>query len=951
VFQDSRGFIWIGTQSGLCYYDGIRFTAFTTADGLGGNNIADIVEDHQGNLWVGTSGGGVCRIPLYIQNGRTIKTFTIADGLMSNDVNALFVDKSGKVWCATADGVSTYTDGKFTAFAPDNLFLGEKEGTYAILEDANGDMWFATAIGVLLRYSKGVITGYLHHKLSWSPISGLLQDKRGNLWVTTFHRGVYTLKPEALIHDGEKAIYHHDVTNVLPHNIVSSLFEDNRGNIWLGTDAGLCKLVRGSFQLFTTANGLANEQISDIMQDREGNLWFATYNGVSKLPSEKFLNYTVANGFRDSAIKSLLQDSEGSIWCCTNAGVTKLSHGLVTNYTHVQGLGNEYVHVVFRDRSGALWFGTYSGISKLPSPRSKRFWNYSKPDADGSTVVRAGFQDRQGALWFGMSRYVRRFAKGVWMDYRVSDEPADEVVAIQEDRTGSIVVATAHFVVRKFEAGRFVACPPSQAIAGILIGTMYIDKNGDYWFGTSNNNGVIHYIPSADGKEEGTFIRYDVAECAEDNVVRSIIQDSEGKFWFATTGGVVRFNPHAEPARHIQRRLTFNDGLASNHVYACLQDKDGSLWFGTANGLSHYNPKEDTPDTCRPPVYITRISIAGEDFPLTPFGTKMHVAGMTPDRTLDLGYTQNSVAFEWAGLSFRDESGVQYQYMLEGSDKDWSPVTESHYINYAQLPAGNYRFKVIARNVDGVWSEQPATVSFVINPPFWQRWWFITLTLVAIGAVVHTVYRYRINRIIEMERMRTKIAMDLHDDIGSTLGSIALYSELAKTQVGHATPLALEFLNKIGELSREAVDAMGEIVWSIDPRHDNLQHVIIHIRDYATKLCQAKGLRYRFAIPKEVHKIEIPVDIRRNLYLIAKEGLNNIIKHSGATSVDMQMSVNNNSLELRISDNGKGFDVKSAKSGHGLLNMQKRAAMLKGTLTFQSEIGKGTTVLLNVKIA
>jgi two-component sensor histidine kinase len=326
---------------------------------------------------------------------------------------------------------------------------------------------------------------------------------------------------------------------------------------------------------------------------------------------------------------------------------------------------------------------------------------------------------------------------------------------------------------------------------------------------------------------------------------------------------------------------------------------------------------------------------------------------------IELSYDNNTISFEFAGTSYRDETKVRYDYCLEGFDKKWNKSTKRNYAAYTHLPPGKYTFKVYSINGEGVRSIQPAVFSFRILPPYWQTWWFITsiilISLFLTSALTILIYRIRVAQKLKVEWMRTKIATDLHDDIGTSLSSIAIFSQLAKRKIKESENITEEYLDRIEKTSRHLIDAMGDIVWSINPQNDSLEDAILKMEDYAVKLFEAKGMDVHITVSSEIGDINLPIDIRRNLLLIFKEMVTNVAKHSDASNTSIEIRIDksdnkNKSLIIKVEDDGTGFNVDKNYSGSGLKNLKSRADSIGGELSISSLPQYGTAYLFSLKM-
>jgi signal transduction histidine kinase len=376
-----------------------------------------------------------------------------------------------------------------------------------------------------------------------------------------------------------------------------------------------------------------------------------------------------------------------------------------------------------------------------------------------------------------------------------------------------------------------------------------------------------------------------------------------------------------------------------------------NLWIGTSKGLFRFTPE---PETSRPapPILITKLTIAGEEQPISELGEKLLVEP-------DLEVSRNNLQIEFVSPNFSFTTTQKYEYKLEGADADWSPPTLHRAVNYANLSPGRYRFMVRAVRADGSSSEAPAVMSFMILPPIWQRWWFVTgaLVLMAIPAAAFGRYRYhqrkavraaqqalrksREERLAELERVRGRIAADLHDDIGSNLTRISLISEVAQRKLDGADPPVGEHLSSIGKLSRELVDSMSDIVWAINPHKDHLADLSQRMRHFASDLFTARQVQFRFTAVDFDRDIQVGANLRREFFLIFKEGVNNIARHSACTEAEIELLTGEDNLVLILSDNGKGFDLSKSSTGHGLVSMRERTRALGGELEMSSTPGQG----------
>jgi signal transduction histidine kinase len=412
-----------------------------------------------------------------------------------------------------------------------------------------------------------------------------------------------------------------------------------------------------------------------------------------------------------------------------------------------------------------------------------------------------------------------------------------------------------------------------------------------------------------------------------------ITEDREGHLYVATAQGLDQLDPVSGNIKH----FTTRDGLASGDILAAYCAPNGSLWFGTTKGLSRFIPAAETPKQT-PPIRIVNVFVAGAR-------QNISVLGETSMGIADLPANQNQLEIDFVGLSFAPGEVLQYQYRLEGANANWSTPTNQRTVNFANLAPGPYRFDVRAINSDGLISSQPATITFRVLRPIWLRWWFLSLAALAVAGVAFVAYRYRVRRLVELERVRTRIATDLHDDIGANLTRISLLSELARQQRGNGN-----LLTSITDIARESVSSMNDIVWAISPEHDRLLDLTRRMRRHAEDVFALRDVKLNFNAPATDAGMHLRVSIRRDVLLIFKEAVNNAARHSQCTEVSIKFECDRHLLRLQISDNGEGFELNCESAGHGLRSMERRATSLGGTLRVESQPKQGTTVKLNLPL-
>jgi signal transduction histidine kinase len=382
------------------------------------------------------------------------------------------------------------------------------------------------------------------------------------------------------------------------------------------------------------------------------------------------------------------------------------------------------------------------------------------------------------------------------------------------------------------------------------------------------------------------------------------------------------------------------------NMSATFKDADGKIYFGSTDaGIIYFKPEELKDNDYIPPVYITDFKLFNKPVYANDVDSILK-SPIELTKEITLSYNQNVISFEFAALNYIHPEKNQYAYKLESFDKDWIYTDASkRFVNYTNLDPGEYTFKVKGSNNDGVWNPMETTIKLIITPPFWQTWWFRALIVLAATMIVYALYRYRLQQVLKVQNIRNKIAGDLHDDIGSTLNSISIYSEVAKNDDNRRT----HSLTMIGESSRKVIDAMSDIVWTINPDNDSFEKIILRMRSLSYNLLRAKKIEFTFRADDNLNDLKLSLEERRNFYLIFKEALNNLIKYSQAKKVSILLEKNSRNISLLIRDDGVGFDPEKKYNGNGLTNIRRRAKEINAKLIMESGQGIGTSIQLILK--
>ncbi|MEW6367675.1 MAG: two-component regulator propeller domain-containing protein [Acidobacteriota bacterium] len=966
ILCDSKGYVWLCTTEGLSRYDGYEFRNYGIANGLPHPSVSDIVEAGEGRYWVAT-GGGLCLFDAV--RGGKFTVYRPEETGGGRYVGTIRRSRFGWLWCATSAGLfkmQQYGDRmqfeKVDFGIPPLAWEGPR--VLDIVEDRSGRLWIA-AEGELHRYDSKTRTAARIPGFA-PPSNGvgvLFADRDGRIWVGTTN-GVYVLALDA---GGEARLERSWEAAQLPlMSHITSLFQSSDGTIWVGAFRGLTSFRpdadAGGFDLrsYTKANGLSDVGISSLAEDRDGNLWVGTeVGGVMKISQSGFVSYDQADGLGGTRIDAIFEDLQGDLcvytthldnitisrWTGSGFRVTRPNLPRGITYT---GWGTH--QLALQDHTGEWWIPTGQGLCRYPRASSPDALATMPPKAvmtsrDGLPVdeIFRLHEDPTGDIWIGtigptagnLSCWHRESGK---LQRYVEGVPPEAPTAFREDRAGNLWIGFYLRGLARRRGERFDRFTEKEGAPAGFIFDLFLDSQGRMWV-ASHRGGVARI--DEPGAQHPSFTRYTTREGLSSNDVRCITEDRYGRIYVGTGRGVDRLDPRTGRIRH----YTTADGLASSEQQVAYRDRNGVLWFGTMAGLSRLDPAPDPPCT-PPPILIQGIRISGEALPISELGESEVAA-------LELGPTQNRIQLDFIGLGFAAGEVLRYQWRLDGADPDWGSPSPSRSVNYARLAPGRYRFLVRAVSSDGSTSTSPASVSFVVLPPIWRRWWFISVAVVFSASALLTANHLRVKRLLELERVRTRIATDLHDDIGASLSQITILSEVLRKKTGDQE---IEFsgpLDQIAKTSRELMEAMSDIVWAINPRRDRLSDLVIRMRRFASDMLASRGIALRMDVPDSSHgDTALGADLRRHVLLIFKEGVNNIVRHSKCGEVSIAMRIHGGWLSLLLRDDGTGFDLGSTTGhGQGLASMRARASSMGGCLDIRSRPGGGTEIELRVPVA
>ncbi len=903
IYQDSQGRMWFGAWGGISRYDGKRFWSYSRST----LRVLSICEDARGTMWIGTTFGIAQLAP-----GDTAFRWTAPLGppLPSNQIRALFRDRADNIWIGTSRGLALVNAAR-RRLTPAGLEALGRLPVTGITEDRDGAVLVANSRGIVrctLRDSTALLMAPV---LQGSAPTAMMVSRSGDLIAAPL------ASRKILRRRGPSWESILTLTSLDPTMTALSLCEDTRGDIWVGTALGLVIIKRGKVIWLTRKDGLPNQFIQTLFLDREGILWAGSEEGVLKLSNSFIVNYTAASGLPADHVIAIFQDHAGNSWFGTYHGAVLLQpSGALRTFGPDDGVPHPSVHDFCEDARGDVWIGTYDGlvlyshgnIRQSPIPALRK-----------GPVVRL-LRAPDGAIYCGMTRKILK----VLPDRTVvtvcgEQEIADgNVSALFLDGDGTLWFGTDSDGAGRCRGGHIERFSERDGLPDPWVTSIARDSHGRLWFGTQR--GIVVW----NGE------RFDPCPAAEDplrnGVVTFLVRDSSGALWCGTQQGVYVWQDS------LIEHLRSNDGLAADMARRGYVDPEGGIWIGTVGGVSHVDRSILQRAVDPPPVSIEGLVL--DDRP-----------GEMLDRA-SYSHEENTFTIHYNAVTFVDENRIEFRYRLAGLENEWQSAHNMRQARYTHLPPGTYEFLVQGRQPRSGWS-QARRFAFVIAPPVWARWWFLSAAFCLFAAAVAALVRARVRRLLEIERMRARIARDLHDEIGSNLSSIAMASELLKRQAVLGPPQQAK-LSQVSSIALSTMQGMKDIVWLINPDNDSLETLLLRMKDSTGPLLG--GISYTLQFPVHVNARSVSLDWKRNVFLLYKECLTNIAKHAHATAVQITVELMHDRFTLTVCDNGQGFGRAGAGGGNGLKNMEARARLLRGRFTLEQPPGAGTVVRLESRI-
>jgi ligand-binding sensor domain-containing protein/signal transduction histidine kinase len=955
--QTRDGYLWIGTHFGLVKFDGVQFTTFNQGNTKtmleSSDAITALVETSDGTLCIGTPRG------LLTLKDRKFTAYNTIKGLPHPSILSLGPASDGGVWVGTHHGLGHFRNGFCRAITNANVATTAID---SVLETQHGEVLAGTRRGfVRFRLRDEEHAEMLHRIPSAGFITRIAEDAQGRVWFNQV---------------GTNVIYRIENSQILAEPLPANPGERNaHGKEILITGAGVVVLTSRGACILKQADARLeplwelDAEPDCALPNSDGTIWVGTKeSGLVRLAQQTFHSFVPPTP-KLANIWTVSSSTNNDVWLGTDGGVIRLSEGELLSVPFAAAPEDEMpVHSIFVDRENNVWAGRggvgvwkYNGKTMV-----QQFTNVSLPH---SWRISAIAQGPDGRIWFGTDSGLYGSERGSLVQLHLPNLPRESIREITPVRDGSIWLGTCGGGVCRMSNNQITTFTTTDGLANNKVYVIFEDESGRLWIGTEN--GLSLYSNNA-------WFTFRTQQGLFDNVINHIEEDAFGRLWFSCNRGVYWMEKTtllevAAGKRNRANHVVYGegDGMVTSetngeHQPAGTKDSMGRIWFPTRRGVVRVDPAS-IPTVLQPPkVVVETVKADGEiayydsHSPLSSglvlfnrTGSDAFRLASGRGRFLEISFT--APVFEMAGKT-------RFEYRLDGQDNQWLDAGARRNVQYSNLRPGHYQFRVRACTNRGLCNEIGAAIGFTLQPHFSQTWWFQGLSAATAITLCVCIILYRLRvqkRFLALERdtalehQRSRIAQDMHDELGASLTKIAILGEVAKRELERKLP-AEAHLNSIAETAREAVDGLGQIVWTTNPANDTFESLFAYLREYAGEFFDRTSIECSFEFPMEIPLSPVTAELRRNIFLAAKEIMTNVVRHSEATQVVIRLKVESkrNTLlgfALEITDNGRGFNPEHLpRFSNGITSVRTRIASLGGTVNIFSEACRGTTVRIGV---
>jgi ligand-binding sensor domain-containing protein/signal transduction histidine kinase len=948
IYRDSRDFLWICTDDGVARFDGHQFVSYTSADGLPHMHINAILETRSGQYWLASDAGITQFDPAPNRNRFT--SYLPPPPSEKRYVNTLFEDSDGTLLVGTNGGLVRFVPGVERSNFKEIAFgaTSEKHGSAkvnSIARDARGHLWLGTEYGLYERLTSGAWRSYGRDEDFRYPfVFTLVTDSKGRLWAG-FRGGFGRIAREPELR--------HPIFDLIrlfsegiPFQDARDIFCSGDSRFWIATEAGLFEWVDflsdgSKFHHYSAAEGFRVEETHAIAQDSAGNLWIGMRrSGLTCIRQTGFRTFNESDGLRLSDEPMLLRSHAGNP-CVFDVGGGR--RGLFCYDNRIDGFQAIYPALRYRfgdeephwlemaqaDPRGGWWFSSTRGMFYLSSLRSL-------PTLQFAGHITRFYEDSSGDLWAAVMFKDASDKRGL-LHWRRSSGKLEDVTGLLPDGSLNGIASFAQDPngnlwfglerpggLLRLRNGRFEIIdnsPPGHT------NQLFIDSKSRLWI--ASTEGGLGRIDEPMSKNPRVR-RFGRTDGLSSNEIWSITEDRSGRIYAGTSRGLDRLDLINNSILH----FTSEDGLTNGDIRSALRDQSGDLWFTSSHGISRYTP--EAADAPRPSAArITGLRIAGVPVPISEFGSN----SLGP---LNLSSHENSVQIQFGVIDFRFLTHLTYEFRPSLGNA-WQPVGPSNSLNLLHLSPGRYHIEVRAV-FPGAPAGEVAQLELAVAPPFWKRWWFQIACVLVICGSLFVLHLHQVDKQVSLERIRTQIATDLHDDIGASLSRIHIMGEAIRSNFNRNGNESAGMIGEIVDSSRRLLAEMNDIVWSLNARRDSFTDLANRLRAFGSDVLESRGIQWYVAAPDAHIPSYLTPDKRRQLFVIFKEAIHNVSKHSQARKASLRFWRERDFICAELTDDGCGMagssDTATAE-GNGMTNMRMRANRLGGTLSVSTGIDGG----------
>jgi ligand-binding sensor domain-containing protein/signal transduction histidine kinase len=922
--QTNDRYLWIGTTGGLLRFDGARFVLYDRENtpAFTDNNIFCLTVSRDNTLWIGSEGGGLIRY----RDGE-FHSFSAADGLSNSFVRTIFEDRTGRIWVGTDNGLLRVNGDRLERL--DDMPEFPVIAVHAIYEDSRGGLWVGGS--KLLRLADGQFAEFhLEGKGSENRVKSLIETADHTIWAGTVS-GLHRLIPAHNSNRFER------VSQV--HGTVRFLRQTSDRTLWIGTIGhGLFADRAEKFSQMTAPEKLPSNTVLNLFEDVEKNIWVGTQAGMLRLSNSPVRTVALPDA-SDSDAETVYEDHDGGLWIAA-ANLFRLRDGNARpfNFSGVEGVR---IRNLFRDREGALWIGTEGrGVYRQVG---HKLFHYTTESGLVNNFIRAFLQSRDGSIWIGTDEGVSRWSREGFRNYQMKQGLCYfSTRSLLEDKDGNIWIGTDRGISR-LRDGKFQSDGVTEALNSEKVWAIHQDSDGGLWFGT-RTGGLYRW-------QSGKLSHFTTLDGLASNSIYELVEDPHGTLWISGPNGISEVSRREldELAEHRGRPLTLtlygiSEGLEALQMCggekpAGLLTSSGEVWFPSSKGpvrISIDQPK--TSD--RAPVLIDQVVADG--------------VPMSPSHEISLGPETTKLELHYGVVLLRSQERVRFRYILEGFDKDWNEATADRVAHYTNLPAGKYRFRVAAFDMNNPEQIAETSLDFAQRPHVYRTAWFLTLCVFALAAIVWSVHRFRLGqlraRFQAVLSERNRLAREMHDTLIQGCVSVSALLE-AHLSLGHGEADAKQDLMSCARTQlRTSIDEARQAVWNLRQPSPTAASLGPLLRKMTEEVTQEFGIPVECSVMGRAFDFE--QETVHDLLMIVREAIYNAVRHGRPNRIQLDVEFEKDQCRLRVLDDGSGFDpqiISSLPAGHyGLVGMKERVQRMGGKLALNSRMGGGTEITLQV---